>query len=270
MDNKIGICLGGGGALGFAHIGALRALEERCIFPYRISGASMGAIIGVMYAQGYSPERITEIIEEHKLYAINNIINPFEMGLKAGLSGHSHIEKLLQKYVGHDRFESLARPFAVSVVDIRTAEWKVVSSGGNLIRYVLASMSIPLAFEPEEIDGGLYVDGGMMNNMPVEPLLPTCRKIIGVDVQTAHPYEGKVTRTNMLPIAYRLIQKQMNRDRVGRCDFYLTFPDLDEYGASDFSKYKEITEIGYRETRRYLDRTPEILALAKVKTVKRK
>lgn len=262
MKNRTGICLGGGGALGFAHLGVLRALEEHRIFPYYVSGASMGAIIGVMYAQGYSPERIMEIIEEHKLDHITRILNPLETGLRAGLSGHSHIEKLLRKYVAHDRFSSLIRPFWVSVVDIRSATWRTVGEGSDLIRYVLASMSIPLAFEPEKIGDGLYVDGGMMNNLPVEPLLKPCRRIIGVDVQTAHAYEGRVTRTNMLPIAYRLIQKQMNASRVALCNHYLSFPELDEFGVTDFSKYKQIAQVGYRRTRSYIEANPSILSLA--------
>jgi NTE family protein len=245
--------------LGFAHIGALQALGEHGVFPYRVSGASIGALIGVMYAAGYTPTQITEIVKEHKLYNITKIISPMEFGLKAGFSGHKSIEKLLREYLPHNRFEALQRPFAVSVADLRAGEWKIVSSGGHLVEYVLASMSIPLAFEPVNIGNGVYVDGGMMNNLPVEPLIGHCRRIIGVDVQTAHPFAGKVTRGNILQITYRLFQKQMNRDRVAKCHSYLTFPELDEYGVSDFSKYEEITAIGYKRTKAYIAANPDVL-----------
>lgn len=255
--NDTGICLGGGGALGFAHIGALKALEENGIFPYHVSGASMGAIIGVMYAAGYSPERIGQIVEEHKLNSLTSIISP-ETGLKMGLSGHKRIEKLLRQYLPHNCFDALKRRFALSVVDVRSAEAVIVSSGNNLIEYVLASMSIPLAFEPEMIGGRVFVDGGMMNNLPVEPLQPVCSRIIGIDVQTAHPFAGKITRTNMLAITYRIMQKQMNLARAAACDFYITFPALDEYGVTDFSKFDEINAIGYENTLAYLASHPEI------------
>lgn len=260
MNNSIGICLGGGGALGFAHIGVLRALEERGVSPDVVSGTSMGAIIGVMYAEGYPPERIAGIIEEHKLYTISKLISPMEQGLhSAGISGHKRIEKLLRQYVAHNEFGKLRRRFFVSVVDIRSAEWKIISSGSNLIEFVLASMSIPLAFEPKTIDAHTYVDGGMMNNLPVEPLVPVCRTIIGVDVQTAHPFDGKISGANIFWLAYNAVQKQMNADRVHRCDFYLSFPELNGYTVSDFKKYREIVEIGYHGTQTFIDKHPDFL-----------
>lgn len=259
-ENNIGICLGGGGALGFAHIGVLKALEEHGVSPYHISGASMGAIIGVIYAYGYPPDKIMQIIEEHKLYSIKNIVSLSDpnCGIKTGVSGHKSIEKLLRHYITQNDFAGLKRRFHLSVVDLRNAESLIISSGGNLIEYVLASMSLPLAFDPEIIDGKVYIDGGMMNSLPVEPLLDTCNTIIGVDVQTAHHYQGKITASNMLPLVYRIMQKQLNSERRQKCDIYISFPELNDYGASDFSKYREIYDIGYRGATEYIQSHPQI------------
>ncbi len=258
IKNTIGICLGGGGALGLAHLGVLKVFEEYNISPYYVSGASMGAIIGVLYAHGYNSEEIVHIIEEHKIYNLKNILSPARTKLKAGLSSNQKIENLLHLYVPHNDFSHLKRPFALSVVDFRNAESQIISSGDKLIEYVLASMSIPLAFEPEEIDEHLYVDGGIMNNLPIEPLIPVCDKIIGVDVHTALPYSGTITKKNILPIAYRIMLKQMNSIRSGKCDFYITFPDLSRYEPSDFSEFRAIYRIGYKTASQYVKQHPDI------------
>lgn len=253
--------------MGFAHIGVLKAFEEHGILPYHVSGASIGALIGVMYAEGYPSQKIAEIVEEHKLYNITSIISLPESKLKAGLSGHRRVGKLLRKYVTHDSFEGLARRFSLSVVDIRRAECRIVSSGGGLIDYLLASMSLPLAFDPKPIGDGLFIDGGMMNNLPVEPLVSArCNSIIAVDVQAAYPFKGAVSGTNILALSYRLMQKQMNADRIRECDFYISFPELEQFGVGDFKHYKKISDIGYKGTKAFIEANPKILKSKRMRT----
>ncbi len=261
--NKTGICLGGGGALGFAHIGVIKALEEHDIYPDIVSGASMGAIIGVMYAEGYTADQIRQIVNDHKLYNFKNIVSRTETSSSAGLSGHKRIEEVLKKYIPHNSFEGLKRSFSLSVVDFRSAKCNIVLSGNNLIEYVLASMSIPLAFEPKIIEEAMLVDGGIMNNLPVEQLISVCENIIGIDVHTALPFDGKINKSNILPLTYRIMLKQMNLSRAEKCKFYITFPELAPFEPEDFKHFEEIYRIGYETTINYIKQHPDIMSLGK-------
>ncbi len=258
VKNKTGICFGGGGALGFAHLGVLKALEEYEIYPYYVSGASMGSIIAALYAEGYASDEIIQIVEEHKVNSLTKIMSLAKTNLKAGLSGNQKVENLLRQYIPHSDFNRLKRPLYLSVVNFRKAESMIVSSGNSLIEYMLASISVPLVFEPEIIGEDVYIDGGIMNNLPVEPLIPLCEKIIGVDVHTAFPFAGKITKTNILPLTYRIMMKQMNASRVERCRHYLSFPALANYEPFDFDKFTEIYQIGYEGASEYIQQHPDI------------
>jgi NTE family protein len=113
---QYGIVLSGGGALGFAHIGALMALEEANIDISVISGASIGSIIGAMYAYGYSPQEMIAIIEKEKLYKLSKIFNlhPFN---RHGISNHKKVKKILNEILPVDSFDSLKRFFALSMTN---------------------------------------------------------------------------------------------------------------------------------------------------------
>ncbi len=248
----IGLCLSGGGALGFAHIGALQAMCECGVRPDFISGASVGAIIGVLFAEGYTPADILRLSEDYKLYDLFHIVKTSTSSLRAqGISRHDKIKRMLYELIPHDSFDLLKIRFCVSVVDICKPDWLVVGRGGNLISYVLASMSIPLVFVPEVIDHTIYVDGGVMNNLPVEPLRDVCRHVIGIDVQDIGEVPAVTDKTHMLKRYYGAMMKQMQRSRVAMCDDYIMFPALERYAVSDFRKYKEIYQIGYDEASRY-------------------
>ena len=259
----IGLCLSGGGALGFAHIGALQALCEQGIRPEYISGASVGAIIGVLFAEGYTPADILRLSEDYKLYDVFHIVKTSTSSLRAqGISRHDKIKRMLYELIPHDSFDLLKTRFCVSVVDICKPEWEIVGRGGNLISYVLASMSVPLVFVPEVIGHKLYVDGGVMNNLPVEPLRESCRWVIGVDVQDIGEVANIVDKTHMLKRYYGAMMKQIQRPRVAMCDTYIHFPELEEFAVSDFRKYKDIYRIGYDTTSRYLETHPVVFSTA--------
>lgn len=253
------MCLGGGGALGFAHIGVLQALEERGIIPTHISGASMGAIIGSVYANGVSPREILQIVESYKMNKLLNIISlPYRS--RKGLSDHKKVKAVLQQYIPHNSFDRLGIKFHLSVVDLYRGEWEIICSGDNLIDYILASMSIPVVFEPERIGQKLYVDGGLMNNLPVEPLIENkCCTVIAVDVQSAvEPVDHLKTSKRFINRCYNLVQKEMQKKRIALCDHYIA-PPLDDYGIADFDQYKKIYNIGYRTMKDFLRKHPEIV-----------
>jgi NTE family protein len=260
QDNlpQYGIVLGGGGALGFAHIGALLALEEANIDISMISGASIGSIVGAMYAYGYSPQDMMDIIEKEKLYKLSKIFNlhPFN---QHGISNHKKVEKILHKIFSVNSFDSLKRFFALSMTNFIELETEYACSGGQLREKIMASAAIPSVFEPMLIDSIIYVDGGMMNNLPIEPIQGKCQKIIMIDVTAV----SKQTLTSgKIKIGYRAglaMMKQMNIHRIAQADYYVGLEKLEQYNLFDFGKYKTIIQIGYDGMKQYLEEHPELV-----------
>lgn len=190
--HKIGLALSGGGALGFAHIGALQALEEHGVKPDFISGSSMGAIIGAIYCAGYSPAKIMRIIQAEKLYKLDKLMSPNLNFKQKGLSSHATLRATLKELIPHDCFDSLEIPFAVCVTNIASGIYEYYYSGKGIVEYVVASASIPGVFDPVVIKNTTYVDGGVLNNLPAEILHQKgCDYIIGVDVLPFLPIEKK-------------------------------------------------------------------------------
>lgn len=247
---KYGLCLSGGAALGFAHIGALMAIEEAGIEISEISGASMGAIIGSLYCAGYSPNDMINIIEGYELHKIYNIVKRPNFAVP-GLSKHDKVEQLIKELIPHNSFEGLKKRFYLSVTDIAIPDWDIISEG-ELSKMIVASMAIPLIFEPV-IDGEkIYVDGGVMNNLPIEPLKDSCDYVIGVDVQTISPLTEKISTKIITERYYGAMMMEMQRHRVNRCNKYIRFRELEDYNLHHFNKYKEIVDIGYNGTKRAL------------------
>ena len=255
---KIGLCLSGGAALGFAHIGALKALEENNIHADAVSGASFGAIIGALYSNGYSSEEILTIVKEHKLNSVFNILKRSAFS-SSGMSSLEKIEDILIKLIPHRTFEGLKKKLYISLVDITVPEWEIVDSGDHLIKSILASMSIPVIFEPEEYDGKILVDGGVMNNLPVEPLVGKCEMIIGIDVQHIGTKNTTFSKIEMGKRYYAAMMKEMQKHRVKECNHHIWFDELDNYTFSDFSKYKKLVNIGYEGTLRYIENNAELI-----------
>lgn len=239
---KLGLCLSGGGARGIAHIGVLKALEEHNIFPQFISGASAGAIVGSLYASGKSMDEIIKIVNDANLFKI------FRFGsLMGGLAKLSYLREVLQKELPNHCFEALPSKLFICVSNINKGKW-VILKEGNIIDAVVASSSIPLVFEPVEIRGELYVDGGLLNNFPIEPLMIECDMIIGVNVM---PNVVKRDISGLRSIAERcvdLVVWNNTETRASQCDVLINLEGVEEYGFFDFQKAEEIIELGYQET----------------------
>lgn len=163
---RLGVVLGGGGARGLAHVGVLKVLDEAGIRPEIVVGTSMGGLVGGAYATRMSlPEMEAEAL---KLAETNRLIQLADRipTLKALFSGN-RIEHYLKELVGEDStFADLKIPFAVVAVDLNKAE-EVVLSKGPLVPALRATMSIPGVFAPIELDDKRLIDGGFLNNVPV-------------------------------------------------------------------------------------------------------
>jgi len=253
-----GIVLSGGGALGFAHIGALMALEEAGIEISMISGASMGAFIGALYAFGYSPQEIISICEREKMHRISKILN-IRLFNKRGFSNQKKIRKILDRTLPVDSFDSLKRPFALSMTNFNELKTVYASSGDRLKEKIMASAAIPTLYELIVIDSIYYADGGNMNNLPIEPIKGKCQQIIMIDACAASnmtDISGKFKIGNRAGLA---MTKQMNIERIAQADYYLGLEALEQYNMFDFKKYKTIIQIGYKGMKQYLTAHPEMM-----------
>ncbi|NCC98931.1 MAG: hypothetical protein EOL95_04390 [Bacteroidia bacterium] len=259
-NKKIGICLSGGGAIGFAHLGVLQALEENNIKPQYVSGSSMGALIGTLYAAGYSPSEIMVLVEQKQMYKITNFVSTPKS--RKGLSSMKNVQKIMLKYIPHNNFEMLHKKLYLCVANLTTGRYEIISSGKQLSEYVCASAAIPIVFEPQEINGNQYADGGLLNNLPAEPLRQICDIVIGVDV-LEYPKNKKISdKMELLNMSILVNNAESNLRRKEICDYYISCNGASKYTLIDYKNYKELYKIGYDRTIEYIKQHPEIKDLA--------
>ncbi|HBC79937.1 MAG TPA: patatin [Bacteroidales bacterium] len=251
---RTGIVLSGGGARGFAHLGVLKALNDADIFPDVIAGTSAGALVGVLYADGYSPDEILKIMNAtSSLHYVRPTVP------REGLLQISGIEKILIDNLRAKRFEDLKIPLFVTATDLNNGVAEYFSSG-ELLKPVIASASIPVLFKPVIINKIHYVDGGVLDNMPVKPIEGKCDFIIGSFV---NPTGYEKTVTSMVQIAERAFMLNMSKEldhKSQKFDLFIAPPELKNYKILDPEKAVEVFEIGYKATKNKL-REPEIQRL---------
>lgn len=261
---KIGICLGGGGALGFAHIGVLEALEEEGIVPDVVSGTSMGSVVGAFYSAGYKPKEILDITTRENMFLVNRILRP--RFFHSGLSDHKHLHDVIIKYIPSNSFDSLQKKLIINTVDIRQNQTVIIGSGNRLAEYVSASASLPMVFEPYNIDGNDYIDGGTKNNFLVEPLVDEgCSSIIGSNVLNFFANNDKLKMANIPWYFYTIVDSTMNEQRFAACNYLIPTisPNPRIYNIFSFHKYKKIYSLGYKTAKQFIADHPEIKELAK-------
>lgn len=260
--NILGICLSGGGALGFAHIGVLKALEENGIFPQKIVGSSMGAIIGSLYASGMTPEAMLQLVKDDKLYKVTKLMTIRPAFSKSGLSNHTTLRNVIKELIPHNSFDKLQKNLGVCVSNLNTAECEIVSTGSDLDKWVAASASIPGVFETIQNLDTYYVDGGLLNNMPAQSLKSTCSTIIGVDVLPLVVPTGFNRPTDTLAHSLRAVQHQNSIEGRSLCQFVIEPRAIDEYHEFSFDAYQAIYQHGYSATVKYITENPTILKLS--------
>lgn len=260
-NKPLGLCLSGGGALGFAHIGVLQALLENGIVPEMVSGSSMGAIVGTLYAAGVSPAEMMQIIEDGRLYRVTKLMTFKPAFWKSGWSDHSAVLSLIKEIIPHNSFKKLQKKMFICVSNLSTAQWEIKSCGNNLSNWVSASASIPGVFEAHEFNGMLYVDGGLLNNLPAQPLKDLCSSIIGVDVL---PYTAPAQLKKPIDaIAHSIRAVQSRNSAEGRslCKYIIEPQVLKNFNEFRFDAYQRIYAQGYKDTMDYIKNNPEILSL---------
>jgi NTE family protein len=286
QDFVVGLTLSGGGAAGLAHIGVLKVLEEAGIPVDLVTGTSMGSIVGALYAMGYTPVQMQEVVinadwrqlfeerihrehlpmDEKKYDGLFNISFPIEgrsVSLPTGLVSGNHIFNLLAQltwpYHDLDDFLQLPRPFLCVATDLETGE-QVVLDRGFLPDALRASMSIPSVFDPVWINGKYLIDGGVVNNMPVQQAFD-----IGADFVIAVNASADIRPSDELRSLPDILTQtiaigmrtsmHMQRDKA---NFFIQ-PDLSRYSMLSFGDAAEIINAGEAAARSRMD---ELRALA--------
>ncbi len=283
---RIGLILSGGSAKGLAHIGVLKVLEEAGIRPDYIGGASMGAIVGGLYAIGYSADSLEKIVKQANWsyllsdetprrtltleekddmdrFVISFPIKENKIKIPTGVINGENIEEMLNTlcvpaYDIRD-FNRFPIPFMCVATDIETGK-EVDFTSGYLPQILRASMSIPSIFNPLEIDNVLLVDGGLVNNFPVARV-----KDMGADILIGVNVGFQYYKKNQLTSIFRIIEQsvffygeKLNRENMALCDILIE-PELEGYNSTSFNSADSIISRGENAARLYL---PQFLALA--------
>ncbi len=286
-DTKIGLVLSGGGAKGLAHIGALKTIDSLGIKIDYVAGTSMGAVIGSLYASGYSGKQLEilfnevdfeELISDYvprasktfyerensEKYAVTLPFDDFKIQLPSAISKGQNVFNLFSRLMIHvsdiDDFSKLPIPFFCIATNIETGE-PVLLDRGSLPKAVAASGALPSLFQPVIIDDKLLIDGGVVNNYPVEELRAKGMDIIiGIDVQDGlADIEELNTAPGILIQINNFRTINAMKDKVGKTDIYIK-PDIKEFNVVSFDEGKQIIENGKRAAE---ERLPELLQLVK-------
>jgi NTE family protein len=243
MKYKIGLVLSGGGTRGFAHLGVIQALNESGIFPEVISGTSAGAIVGALYADGYTPREIMKLMNSKSSLDYFSLSVP-----RGGFLKISGVIRTLRTNLRARSFDELKIPLFVTATDLNNGK-AVYFSSGDLLPAIIASSSIPVLFRPFIIDNIQYVDGGVLDNLPIYPIEKSCGFIIGSFVNPSG-YEEKVT--SVMQIAIRTFILSMSKEineKSGKFDLLVAPPELSNFKIIDPERADDLFEIGYRATK---------------------
>lgn len=238
---KVGLALGGGAVLGAAHIGVLRALEEREVRIHALSGTSIGALVASLYAFGLPVDTIAGIAREMDWLNISRLsLSRF------GLLSNEPIGAVLRQYIGKDAQVQEARiPLAIIATDVGNGE-RIVFRSGSLATAVMASTCIPGIFVPIEWEGRMLVDGGIVDNVPVSVLrqMDTWTRI-GVDLNANRRYERPENLFDVIANAIDIAIDHSARIQAEDADLIIA-PDLTGHSRTDPSQIDALIEAGYQ------------------------
>lgn len=244
----IGFALSGGFIKGFAHLGAMQALDEHGIRPDIISGVSAGAIAGAFIADGREPYEVVDIFMRYKF---NNLATWARS--TAGLFKLNDFIDFLRKNLRAEKVEDLSIPMLIEATDFDHGR-QVFFRRGRLAERIAASCCMPIVFSPVRIGNTYYVDGGVLNNMPASPIRNSCEKIIGINVSPVP--KDRLQKMNVVNIAlrtYTLMFHSNTFEEARLCDLLLEPEGLDRYHNRDLEYAGEIFRKGYEHAGKRLD-----------------
>lgn len=251
LENKsIGLVLSGGGVRGMAHIGLIKAMRERDIEAAVVSGTSIGALVGALYANGNSVEEMLDFFKKTPLFQYS-----FFTINKPGFIDTERYTKIFKNFFPADSFESLDRPLYIVATDLLRGK-ETVFNRGELIKPLLASAALPPVFSPVDIDEVLYADGGIMNNFPKEYVDDKTEFVIGSNVSITTPLQKKDLR-NSIQLTGRVTSLMIhasNDEKLQQCDLFFQPKGLEKIGVLDKKGIENAFNIGYEHGSRVLEK----------------
>ncbi len=282
---KVGVVLSGGGAKGMAHIGVLKVIEESGVKVDYIGGTSMGAIVASLYASGYSATQLDSLFrnldfaaliqddiprssksfyekENDERYALTLPFDKFKVSTPEAFSGGQNVYNLLARFLYHVKdvkeFDKLPIPFLCVATDAESGK-EVVLKEGYLPKAVAASSALPSLFEPTIIDDTILIDGGIVNNYPIDEV-----RAMGADVIIGSDVQVELLPKEELSSALQILE-QINNYRTAndmqsksmKTDIYIQ-PDISEFSLIDFQLYSEIFESGEIAAKEQLDELKKV------------
>ncbi|MCA9460105.1 MAG: patatin-like phospholipase family protein [Nanoarchaeota archaeon] len=257
FKKEFSLVLSGGSALGYSHLGTLKYLEENNLIPSEIVGTSMGALIAAAFAMGMSSNNIAIIVKN-----INYLkLIDFKI-LNTTLTGHAKIKSFLKNIFGNKMIGDLNIDLKITASSFKTGELVIFDKNSNIriIDAICASISIPGVFELYKYKNHYYADGLLSSNLPIEASSKNIKNIIAVNVVNFHHLKNKIKDNNVIDIlnrSFMICKINQGFDKLNLLHnsktLILIEPNLSQYNFASFKHWKEISLIGYKETKMFLE-----------------
>ncbi|TFH36308.1 MAG: patatin [Bacteroidia bacterium] len=249
MKYNTGLVLSGGAARGFAHLGVFKALREKGITAGIVSGVSAGAIAGAFYCDGFEPEEVLELFNNTKIFRFVKL----EFN-KQGLMNISGLTRVLKNNLRTKSIEDLRKPLVITITNLMEGTTRYITQG-DLVNAVVASSSIPVIFKPVIIDGDAYIDGGIKNNLPIEPIQGLCRNLIGVHVNPVGMYNPEKGLIHLALRSFHLSVASGIPGKVKQLTCFIEPSGLAKYSYYDIEGRYKMFDLGYEEAMKVLAKT---------------
>lgn len=235
---KINLVLSGGAARGAFHLGVLKAIDELGFEVVAISGSSIGAIIGASYASGVKPQ------EQLKIFRSKAFKKAFEFNyFQKSVFSINTKKKILQELIPVQNLEQMAIKMFITTMDLKTGEIVRFDKGDTKTLCVASSALVPM-FHPVSYENYELVDGGVLDNLPIEPLLNSKYPLVGIDL---HPleYEYKNSFLGILKRTLFLMWRANTQKNLLHVDLYISDKKLSSFSLFSFKKLQKLFDLGY-------------------------
>jgi NTE family protein len=250
---KVGLALGSGGARGFAHLGVIKVLKDEGIPIDLIAGSSMGALVASFYGAGLDVDRLYKLSRVFKRKYYLDFTVP-KMGFIAG----KRVKELIRIFTHGKKIEELDIPIGIVATDLMSGE-KVVFKNGPVAEAVRASIAIPGIFVPEKLDGRLFVDGGVVDRIPVSVAKEMGADIvIAVDVSNVKVNADITSIFDVIIQSIDIMQMELVANREIASDVMIR-PKVEMYNSKAFTNIEEIIVIGEEEAKKHIDKIKQCI-----------
>ena len=241
FNTTIGLALGGGAAKGVAHIGVLKALEDANIEVDYIAGTSVGAMIAALYAFRVDVETIGSLARRLTMSKVTS----FKLN-KTGFFSTESLRELMLEYVGDVAIEDAEIPLSIVATDINSGE-EIILTSGSVVDAVCASAAIPGIYIPVEINGRTLVDGGLVQNVPIEALQTAGAGVtIASHLNSVSHYQEISHVLDVMRNAFEIAVSQHTQDQLKEADLLISM-DLSDFSLRDNTeRYDELFNIGHQ------------------------